>query len=180
MNATELLLGRRSIRKYKPELVSKEDINAIMEEARYTQSWGNTQTARFTFVQNPEIIKKIGEEGVQDFVYNVKTLKYAQNVLVLSYMNGFSGKFDKDEYVTSKGNQWEMFDAGIACQTFALAAYGHGVGTCVMGVIDDRKIAQIIGLPDNQTVAALVTFGYPNEEGRSPSRHDLDELCTFL
>lgn len=180
MNTTELITGRRSIRKYKDELVSKDDINAIMEETRFTQSWGNTQTARYTFVQNPELIAKIGAEGVNEFIYNVKTLKYAKNVLVLSYVNGISGKFDDGKYITSKESQWEMFDAGIACQTFALAAFAHGVGTCVMGVIDDRKIAEIIGLPDDQTVAALITFGYPNEPGNPTTRLEVSKLCNFL
>lgn len=182
MNGTELITGRRSIRKYKDELVSREVINAIMEEAKFTQSWKNLQIARFTFVQDADTIEKLAKDGVNDFIYNVKTLQKAKNVLVLSFVKGKSGKLsDEDEdYATSKGNEWEVFDAGIACQTFALAAYNHGIGTCVMGIIDDKNIAQIVNLPEEETVAALITFGIPAEEGRATPRLSVDELCRFI
>ncbi len=181
MNAKELITGRRSIRKYKDELVTREDILAIMEEAKFTQSWANKQVARFTFVQDEEIIQKLAHDGVKGFVYNIKTLQNAKNVMVLSIVKGKSGKFeDAGDYVTELGNAWEIFDAGIACQTFALAAFAHNVGTCVMGVIDDKKIAEIVGLPEGETVAALVTFGYPDEEGNPTTRLELAELCRFI
>ncbi|MFI3250820.1 MAG: nitroreductase family protein [Eubacteriales bacterium] len=180
MNATEMVTGRRSIRKYKEELVSREDIQAIMEETRYTQSWGNMQVARFTFVQDPTTIEKLAHDGVKGFVYNVDTLKNAKNVLVLSFVEGKSGKLDETGYATSKENIWEVFDSGIACQTFALVAHAHGVGTCVMGVIDDKKIAEIVNLPKEETVAAMITFGYPDEKGNPTTRLSVEELCHFL
>lgn len=182
MNATDLITKRRSIRKYKEETVTRDIINAIMEEAKFTQSWKNLQIARFTFVQDESIIEKLAKDGVNDFIYNVKTLQKAKNVLVLSFVKGKSGKLDDkdEEYATSKGNDWEVFDAGIACQTFALAAYNHGVGTCVMGIIDDENIAKIVNLPEDEKVAALITFGYPSEEGRPTPRLSIDELCRFM
>lgn len=180
MNGTDLITGRKSIRKYKDEVVSREKIEAVMEEVRFTQSWGNSQTARFTFISDLEKIEQIMNEGVNGFVYNVKTLKHAKNIMVLSFVHGKSGKFDDGDYVTSKGAAWEIFDNGIACQTFCLAAYNHGIGSCVMGVIDDKKIHEIASLPEEETVGALITFGYPNEEGRVSARLSVDELCTFL
>lgn len=180
MDSKEIIVGRKSIRKYTDEIVSKEKLNAIMEEVRYTQSWGNSQTARFTFVQDSALIEKIMNDGVQGFVYNVKTLKHAKNALVLSFVHGKSGKFDDEDYVTSKGSAWEVFDSGIACQTFCLAAHAHGLGSCVMGVIDDKIIGDIIGLPETEIVAALITFGVPAEEGRPSARLEVSELCRYL
>lgn len=180
MNGTELIKGRRSIRKYKEELVSREDITAILDETRFTPSWKNLQVARYNFVQDPEVIAQLSHDGVHGFVYNMKTLERAKNVMVLSFVQGKSGKMDESGYATSKENAWEVFDAGIACQTFCLAAYNHGVGTCVMGVIDDKKIAEIIKLPADETVAAVITFGYPAEEGRETPRMSVDELSRFI
>ncbi|MFI3251005.1 MAG: nitroreductase family protein [Eubacteriales bacterium] len=180
MNPTQLITGRRSIRKYKDDLVTREDIQAIMEETRFTQSWKNLQIARFTVVQDPDRIARIASEGVNDFIYNAKTITKAKNLMILSFVHGVSGKIDESGYATSKGDSWEVFDAGIACQTFALAAYGHGIGTCVMGIIDDAKIAEIIDLPKEETVAALIVFGYPDEEGRPTGRLSSDEICRYL
>ena len=179
MNGIEMIKTRRSIRKFTDEKVAREVIENIMETARFTQSWKNTQTARFTFVQNEEMIGRIANEGVNGFIYNIKTLQNAKNVAVLSYVTGVSG-MGEEEYATSKGGEWEVFDAGIACQTFTLAAHAEGIGTCVMGIIDDSKIGEIIGLSAGQKVGALIVFGHPAQEGREPQRLTVDELTTFI
>lgn len=180
MHSSDLITSRHSVRKYKDEFVSKEDIKKIMEVTKFTQSWGNKQVARFTFVSNKEIIDSIAKDGVNEFVYNVKTLANAKDIVILSFVNGQSGIIEGDEYATDKGREWEVFDAGIACQTFALAAHSYGVGTCVMGIIDSKFIADIVKLPENETVAALITMGYPAFEPKETPRLSVDELIRFV
>lgn len=174
MEALEMISSRRSIRRYLPGVVAREKLEEIMETARFTQSWGNAQTVRFTFVQQRELIEKMMYDGVNGFVYNMKPLEKAENVLVLSFKTGTNSKGVSSE------NAWEVFDAGIACQTFCLTAHAHGLGTCVMGVIDDKIIGDIVGLPDGETVGSVITFGYPDEDGTPPKRLEVDELCRFL
>ncbi len=181
MNAIEMLKGRRSIRKYTDEIVSQEVLNEILETAKFAPSWANFQIARYNFSSDKEIISKIAKDGVNDFVYNKSTLENTNNILVLSYVEGKSGKLDleKGEFATSKSNEWEMFDAGIACQTFCLAAHEKGIGTCIFGVIDDKAIAEIIGLPAGETVATVVTFGYPAETISSSPRKEVSEIVRY-
>ncbi len=181
MNAVEMIKNRRSIRKYKDEIVSRELIEEIVETSRFSPSWANFQVARYNFISDKEIIARIAKEGVNDFIYNKATLENAKNILVLSYVQGKSGKLDleKDDFATSKSNAWEMFDAGIACQTFCLAAFEKGVGTCIFGVIDDKSIAEIIDLPEGETVATLITFGYPDESVATSPRKAVEELTRF-
>lgn len=178
MECLDMITGRRSIRQYTDEVISQEKIMEMMEAVRFTQSWGNSQTARFTFVQDRSLIEKMMYDGVNGFVYNMKPLEQAKNVLVLSFIHSRTGK--ESGYGKSKENAWEVFDAGIACQTFTLVAHAHGLGTCVMGVIDDAKIAEIVNLPQDETVGAVVTFGVPAENGTPPKRLDAKDLCRFL
>ncbi len=182
MDAVKLLIERRSVRKYKPEIVDKAIMRDIAEVAKFAPSWANLQIARYTFITDENIIASIAKEGVNGFSYNVKTLNYAKNVAILSYVKGKSGKLHDEQagYATSKGQGWEMFDAGIACQTFCLAAHEKGVGTCIFGIIDDEAIAKIIDLPDDETVAAVITYGYPIEEREAPPRLDVDEIVRFI
>ncbi len=182
MDAKQLITGRRSIRKYKDEIVSKELLNEIMELTKFAPSWANFQIARYHFVSDQEVIKKIADEGVHGFVYNKSTLANTKNLLVLSFVQGKSGKLDpeKNDFATAKSNAWEMFDAGIACQTFCLAAYEKGIGTCIFGVIDDKSIAKIIDLPENETVACVITFGHPAEEVKPTPRKDVSEIARFI
>ncbi len=176
-----MIRNRRSIRKYKDEIVNREVLSELMETVKYTQSWANFQVARYTFIQNTETLNKLMNEGVNGFAYNINTLKEAKNALVLSFVEGKSGKLDPDgdNYATTSANAWEVFDAGIACQTFCLAAHEMGIGTCVMGVIAAEKIKEIAQLPENETVAALITFGYPDEEVSTTTRKEISEIVRF-
>ncbi len=177
MTAIEMIEGRRSVRKYKNEKVDRKLMSEIIDISRWAPSWANFQIARYTIVDSDELIRQIYERGVNGFAYNMNTLKNAQGVVVLSYVNGQSGTYGKDNYVTSKKNGWEMFDAGIACQTFCLAAHAKGVGTCIFGIIGDKEIAEIISLPENETVAAIITYGYEEGDHAAPTpRKSVDEI----
>ncbi|MBK5254248.1 MAG: nitroreductase family protein [Peptostreptococcaceae bacterium] len=181
MEAINMIKERRSVRKFKDVKVEREVLQEIVEAARYAPSWGNFQIARYTFVDNLDTIKAISNDGVNDFVYNINTLKNAKGVAVLSFVKGKSGKLDveSDDYVTSKSNVWEVFDAGLACQTFCLAAHAKGIGTCIMGIINDKSISKIVDLPEEETVAALIVYGYQEGEVPATPRKSVDEIMRF-
>jgi nitroreductase len=179
MEAIKNITGRRSVRKYKDQKVDRELMKEIVELAKWAPSWANMQIARYTLVDDAAVIKRLSTEGVNDFVYNIKTLKEAKGVAVLSFVKGKSGKYE-DNYATSKEDYWEVFDAGIACQTFCLAANSKGIGTCIMGIINDDAISKIINLPEEETVAALIVYGHLNHEPRVTPRKDLDEILRFV
>lgn len=180
MDAIKMIKERRSVRKFKNEKVDRNTMTEIVEIAKWAPSWVNYQIARYTLVDNESIIKELANEGVNGFVYNIDTLKKAKGVAVLSYIKGKSGTYD-DKYITSKGDGWEVFDAGIACQTFCLAAHAKGVGTCIMGVIDEKSISKIVNLPEEETVAALIVYGYEEGEHKSPTpRKNVEEILRFV
>lgn len=180
MDAITMIKERRSVRKFKNEKVDRQLMKEIVDIAKWAPSWVNYQIARYTLIDDEKIIKEIATEGVNGFVYNIDTLKNAKGVAVLSFVKGKSGKLGKD-YATSMGNIWEVFDAGIACQTFCLAAHAKGVGTCIMGVIDERSIAKIINLPQEETVAALIVYGYEEGAHVAPTqRKDINEIMRFI
>ncbi len=175
-----MIKERRSVRRYRDEKVDRQTIEAIIDATRWSPSWANFQVARYTVVEDSELISRIASEGVHGFSYNISTLRNTPGVIVLSYVKGKSGKLSPEDYATSKGSTWESFDAGIACQTLCLAAHNYGVGTCIFGVIDDQVISDIVSLPEGETVAALITFGYPDETPNATSRLEVDEVVRFL
>ena len=181
MEAIEMIKGRRAIRKYTDQVVDRVLMEEVIDITRYGPSWTNSQTPRWTLVENPEIIEKIAADAVKGFTYNMGTLKHAKAVAVLSFVKGKSGRTDKYDIVTSENpGRWEYFDAGIACQTFCLAAHAKGIGTCIFGVIDESKIAELIKLPEGETVAALVVYGYADEAPKVPRRKEVEEILRWL
>lgn len=180
MELIEGIKDRRSIRKYKNEIVDRVLMKEIVEITRYAPSWTNSQTSRFTLVDNPKIISQFADEGVKGFIYNMDTLKNAKGVAVLSFIEGQSGRLEKYNLVSENPRKWEAIDAGIACQTFCLVAHAKGVGTCIFGVIDEDKIAKAINLPVEEKVAALIVYGYPDDQPKAPRRKEVEEILRWV
>ena len=179
MNATEMLKGRRSIRKFTDQEVSKETIEKIVELAAYAPSWKNTQTSRYYAVMDDEIKQKIIDDGVLGFEPNKRTIAGAPVLIVQTTVNERAGYERDGSFSTSKGTHWQSYDAGIAGQTFCLAAYEEGLGTVIMGIFDEEKVSEILGVPDGQSVSVLIAMGYPDEEPKMPPRKDVSDLLTF-
>ena len=53
MNVMEAIKGRRSVRKYRPDPVNDETLEAVLEAARWAPSWANNQCWRFVVVREP-------------------------------------------------------------------------------------------------------------------------------
>ncbi|MCR5148174.1 MAG: nitroreductase family protein [Eubacterium sp.] len=177
----ELLEGiktRRSVRSFKDEKVSRETVEKIIESARMAPSWKNTQTARYIVVEG-ELKDKIAEEAVLGFQHNTDIIKGAPQLVVLASVAKRSGYERDGSFTTSKGQQWEMFDAGIAAQTFSLAAHNEGVGSVILGIFDDTKVAELIELPEGQNVSALIPIGYSDKELPEVPRKSVEDLLTF-
>ncbi len=181
METIKCIKERRSIRKFKDEKVDKEIIREIIEAASYAPSWKNSQISRYIVIEDRNIIDKIADECVLGFEYNSKTLKKAPVLVIQNVVIGKSG-FEKDgSYSTPKEDRWENFDAGVAAQTFCLAAHEKGVGTVIMGIFDEYKVAEIVDIPDDQKIASFIAMGYPEGDlPAAPKRKSVNEIVTFI
>ena len=72
-----------------------------------------------------------------------------------------------------------MFDAGVAAQTFCLAAYEQGIGSVIMGIFDEAKAASLLNIPEEREIVALIPIGYPDEEPVAPRRKPVEDLLSF-
>ena len=111
---------------------------------------------------------------------NKNTVLNCAALVVLTTVSGRCG-YEKDgSFTTKKKDKWEMFDAGIAAQTFMLAAHEKGIGSVVLGIFDEDYIAERIGLEQGKSISALIAIGYPAEEPKMPKRKQMDEIVRFL
>ena len=180
MDATDVIKGRRSVRKYKDQVVDRALMQEILDLTRFAPSWINFQVARWTLIDNPDVIKTLATDGVREFSYNMNTLENAKGVAILSFVKGKSGSMENYNMESHNIDKWEVFDAGIACQTFCLSAFSKGIGTCIFGVINESQIAKIIDLPAEETVAALIVYGYPEGDTPAPARKEVSEISRFI
>ncbi len=179
METKKCIETRHSVRKFTEEPVSRQAVEELVHLASCAPSWKNTQVVRYYAVEDPEIKKNIAENCVLGFVYNTKTIMRAPLLMVLTCVHGISG-FEKDgEPTTGKGDRWEVFDGGIAAQTLSLAAHDMGLGAVIMGIFDDKKVAEALGCPEEEIPMALIALGHPAAEAKGPGRKDVSELLTW-
>jgi len=178
MNAIDCIKERRSIRKFSDKEVTADVISGVVATAAYAPSWKNSQTTRYIAVLDKEIKNRLAKECMMGFEYNIGTASGAPAMVVVTTINNRSGYERDGSATTSKGTHWQSFDAGIATQTFCLAAHEAGLGTVIMGIFDEKKVAEVVGLPEGQSVSALVAIGYAAEEPAAPRRKSAEELLT--
>lgn len=171
--------GRRSIRRYSEEKPSRELLESVIESAALAPSWKNSQTTRYIIVDEEAVKTRLAEECTLGFGKNCDNIKGAPAVILLCTVNGHSG-FERDgSFTTTKGTHWQSFDAGIAAQTLCLAAHDAGLGTVIMGIYDEAKAIELIGVPEGQSISAVIAIGYAGESPSAKPRKAVSELLSY-
>lgn len=78
-----------------------------------------------------------------------------------------------------KGKQGYLLDIGIATEHLCLEATERGLGTCMVGWLDEKKTKKLLGLPKSRRLDLLVTLGYPAEEVGTKSRESLNQIVSW-
>ena len=178
MTAKDCIKGRRSIRKFKEQPIDRELLSEIIETASYAPSWKHTQITRYIAVTG-ELKDKLAAECTSSYPKNGEIIMQAPMLIVVTYIKGRSG-FERDgSFSTAKEGSWQMFDAGVAAQTFCLAAYEQGIGSVIMGIFDEAKAASLLNIPEEREIVALIPIGYPDEEPVAPRRKPVEDLLSF-
>jgi len=177
MNAKECIMGRRSIRSFTHTPVSHELISEIVETASYAPSWKHTQIVRYIAVEGD--LKDQVAKCTSAYPHNGEIIASAPMVIAVTIIKGRSGYERDGSFSTHRGDGWQMYDAGVASEAFCLAAYEKGLGTVIMGIFDDDKVAEVLNVPAERDVIALIPIGYPAEEPTAPRRKPVEELLTF-
>ena len=177
METIEAIKSRRSIRKFKEDKIPHEIVEKVIHAAVHSPSWKNTQITRYIIVESNEIKKEIALNYVPDF--NKAIILNAPMLLALSIVKKRSGYERDGSFSTSRKETWQMFDAGIASQTFCLAAHEFGLGTVIMGIFDD-KLSEILDIPEDRELVNIICIGEPAESPDVPKRKSIGDLLSYL
>ena len=170
MEFTKLIETRYSCKKYSNRQVEPEKIQEILEAGRLAPTAKNLQEHHIYVIQSPEVLAKIDE---------VTPCRYgAPTVLAVA--------FNKDNVFTYPGGKRDsgIEDATIVATHLTLAATNAGVDNCWLNFFDPERVAEAMGLPENEEVLMLLDLGYA-AEGAGPlpnhsSRKPLEETVTYL
>lgn len=177
MNTVDCIKNRRSIRKFTPDPVDHSVIENIVSAASFSPSWKNTQITRYIAIEDSSLLGKIAKDFTPS--YNSDIISQAPVLIAVTFLKGRCG-FERDgSYTTAKKDRWQMFDVGVACQTFCLAAHEYGLGTVIMGVFDESGISTLLDIPKEQELAALIALGHPDIQPPAPKRKTVEDLLQY-
>lgn len=173
MELLDLIQKRQSDRQYEARPVDRELVVKCLEAARLAPSACNSQPWKFVVVDEPQLVLQVGEAaagmGMNKFAKEVPVIV----VVVLEKMNLTAriGSVIKDK-------EYSLLDMGIAVEHFCLQAAELGIGTCIMGWFDEKKVKKLLGIK-NKRVPLLITLGYPAGETRRKIRKSLDDMSSW-
>ncbi len=175
MDFLEIVKNRQSCRSYDGKReVETEKINAILECARLSPSACNAQPYHITVCTGESA--KAAAAAVTGLGMN-KFAKEAPVMLVISE-ESYSAAAALGAKV--KKNDYRSIDIGILSAYITAAACELGLGSCIIGWLDDDKLRKICGVVG--AVRLVISIGYPkpDEQLRNKKRKALSELVTEI
>ena len=178
MNFLDLVKQRESCRAYDPDKpVEKEKLERCMEAVRLAPSACNAQPWKFVVVTDSELKQKVAEAaysrvlGFNKFTYDAPVL-----VAVVRESANLTSKLG----TLLKDKPYPLMDIGIATEHFCLQATAEGLGTCIMGWFDEKRVKNLLNIPSRKRVELIISAGYSASNAlRQKIRKPFEEICSW-
>lgn len=167
MNVMQAIEDRRSIRVYQDAPVSREQLTAFLEAIRLAPSWKDMQCWQVIVLSEREQIMRLGEL----LNYNPRREGVFENV---PYFIAVAA--DPSQSGDEQGKPYYMTDVGICLENACLAATEMGLGTCWIGLFDEKAVKEFLGVPDNYRLVALTPLGVPAQAPKPRPRKALADF----
>jgi len=151
MDNMKILETRRTIRQYRQKPIPHKDLKKMVNAARLAPSARNIQPLEYVVVDSAGPLKEMF--GCMGFGGGIKSFRGREpSAYVIVLIN---------KYLSSK---WQAYDCGMAVENMAIAAWGMGIGSCILGRINKERIRQLLSIPDKYDIDLVVALGYPAEK----------------
>ena len=163
----ELIAGRRTIRRFRPEPVAREMLERLVDVGRLAPSAANMQPLEFVVVDDAKLKAEV-----------FPSLKWA--AYIAPEGNPKPGE-EPAAYIITLANskvREKMFeyDIGAAMENMIIAALAEGIGSCWLLSIDRDRLRPLLGVPEDYRIDCVLALGYPAEE---PAAEVMGESCRY-
>ncbi len=160
MEFSELVKIRQSVRQYQPQPVARELLDKLIESVRLAPSASNSQPWKLVVVDDPELRTRVAQAT---FSKSVTFNRFALEAPVIAVFVMESPGFITQVGAFLKRRSFSLIDIGIAAAHFCLQAAELGLGTCILGWFDEKRIKRLLRIPRGRRIGLLVTLGYAAE-----------------
>jgi len=181
MELAEVIKGRRSVRKFKPDPVLKEMLKGILDLAIWAPSGMNRQEWYFVVVQGEKVeeMKKIFADAFQDMKPRLEKVFADKPKIIAATKEFFETYGGAPVFIFAycgkgpDGKTWDTNSTAVAVQNLQLAVYEAGLGsTWTDGILGkEKEINEALGIKDKK-LACVLPVGYPDEVPRVPPRRE--------
>ncbi len=165
MDILDIIKSRRSIRKFRPDPVPDELVEKLLEAGRWAPSGRNNQPWRFAVVRDRERIKEISRLTLY------RKIVIGARVLIPVFIDT-AAIYHREK---------DIQGIGACLQNMLLEADSLGLGAVWLGEIikSSEQIKQLLRLPDELELMAVIALGYPDEAPHATKRKALKELIVY-
>lgn len=169
----ELLKQRRMVRHYTGEPVPRETLERIVATVRRAPSAGFSQGQRLLVVDDPDLLAQIAALGDDEPLEGVEPWfeTAAAQVFVMTREGDYHERYQsEDKLQDGEEIEWPVpfwhVDAGAAMMLILVAAIEEGLAAAVYGIFgdDERKLRDLLHIPEELTLVAGVSLGYPRPD----------------
>ena len=187
MDYKDLLINRRSVRKYTDQEVAREVILSIIKESTYAPSSGNDQPWKFIIVTDKSLMKRISDEAKENLL---REMASDSN----HYAKRYQGMLQREHYhifyhapcvvfIIGERHQTNMIaNCSLAASYLMMSAADRGLGTCWINFakfIKSPSLVEALSIPDGCDIVAPITIGYPAHIPDMPKRQEPDIIRIF-
>jgi nitroreductase len=177
MDILKTIQIRQSTRNYSPVPVEREKLERCLEAARLAPSACNAQPWKFIVVDEPELKKEVaGAAKHMSFGMN----KFVDEAPVIIAIVMEPANVTSEFGSKVKRKHYPLMDIGIAAEHFCLQATEEGLGTCLLGWLNEKKAKKVLNIPLRKRVPLMISVGYPATDKQKPrKRKDLDKIVSY-
>ena len=167
----ELLATRRTYRRFEQREIEQSILDEIMKAAIMASSAANKQPLSYIIVEGKNKVEQVFEYTRWAAALPPEQGRPKEGehpVLFIAVVENLDINSDCDT------------DAGLAISNMTLAAWNHGVGSCIIGACDKVKLSELFGLTQDQKLHTVVAFGYPSVKSTLVSADKGEDLKYYL
>lgn len=167
--ALEVLYNRRAIRKFKPEQIKNEELDAVLKAGTYAPTGMGLQSPLIVSVQNPDDVAKLNElsAAILEKGAGVKRpgLPYygAPTIILIFYTE------------IARSDYFGILDSSAVCTNMLNAAYAVGLGSCwihrckeIFELEEGKALLRKWGINEKVVGVASIALGYSDMEQPLP------------
>lgn len=179
INGTDLLAlmeTRQSERKYLDKPVEDDKVERILHAGRISPSACNGQPWKFIVVNDKSKLKEVSAAASAAALKMNTFVGQAPLLIVIirekSNLSSRAGALVKDK-------DYSLIDIGIATVSMAYQATAEGLGSCIIGWLDEKKIRESLSIPKSKRIELILSVGYTDNPLRTKVRKPKEDIISY-